>query len=94
MREWIAALRGIGELQEVTAEVDPHLEITEISDRVMKAGGPALLFTNVKGSDLPVLINQFGSERRMAMGLGGESLDEVAGRIAEIAEMQPPQGLM
>lgn len=94
MREWIDALRGIGELQEVTAEVDPHLEITEISDRVMKAGGPALLFTNVKGSDLPVLINQFGSERRMAMGLGGESLDEIAGRISEIAEMQPPQGLM
>ncbi len=94
LREWIAALRGIGELTEVHAEVDPHLEITEIADRVMKAGGPALLFTNVKGSSMPVLINQFGSERRMAMGLGGTDLDEIAARIANIAEMQPPQGVM
>jgi len=94
LREWIVALRGIGELTEVHAEVDPHLEITEIADRVMKAGGPALLFTNVKGSSMPVLINQFGSERRMAMGLGGTDLDEIAARIANIAEMQPPQGVM
>ncbi len=94
LREWIAALRGIGELTEVHAEVDPHLEITEIADRVMKAGGPALLFTNVKGSSMPVLINQFGSERRMAMGLGGTNLDEIAARIANIAEMQPPQGMV
>ena len=94
LREWLDALRGIGELVEVQAEVDPHLEITEIADRVMKAGGPALLFRNVKGSDMPVLINQFGSERRMAMGLGGSDLDEIAGRIAAIAQMQPPQGMM
>ena len=94
LREWLDALRGIGELVEVDAEVDPHLEITEIADRVMKAGGPALLFRNVKGSDMPVLINQFGSERRMAMGLGGSDLDEIAGRIAAIAQMQPPQGMM
>ncbi len=94
LREWIGVLREMGELVEVTAEVDPHLEITEVADRVMKAGGPALLFTNVKGSRLPVLINQFGSEQRMARGLGGESLDQIAGRIAQIAQMQPPQGVM
>ena len=94
LREWIAAIRAMGELVEVHAEVDPHLEITEIADRVMKAGGPALLFTNVKGSKMPVLINQFGSERRMAMGLGGTDLDQIASRISEIAEMQPPQGVM
>ncbi|MSO43730.1 MAG: menaquinone biosynthesis decarboxylase [Thermoleophilia bacterium] len=94
IREWMAALRDIGELVEVHAEVDPHLEITEIADRVMKAHGPALLFRNVTGSNLPVLINQFGSERRMAMALGGESLNQIAGRIAKIAEMQPPSGVM
>jgi 4-hydroxy-3-polyprenylbenzoate decarboxylase len=94
LREWMAAIRSMGELVEVHAEVDPHLEITEIADRVMKAGGPAVLFTNVKGSRLPVLINQFGSERRMAMGLGGTDLDQIASRISEIAEMQPPQGVM
>ncbi len=94
LREWIRVLRDSGELVEVDAEVDPYLEITEISDRVMKAGGPAVLFRNVRGSALPVLINQFGSERRMARGLGGEDLDQIAARIAHIAEMQPPQGLM
>lgn len=94
IREWMDSLRSIGELVEVTAEVDPHLEITEIADRVMKAGGPALLFRNVRGSDMPVLINQFGSERRMSMGLGGESLDGLAERISELVELQPPQGLM
>ncbi len=93
LREWVRRLGAAGELVEVHAQVDPYLEITEIADRVMKAGGPALLFRNVTGSDLPVLINQFGSERRMSMALGGGDLDSIAARIAEIAEMQPPQGL-
>jgi 4-hydroxy-3-polyprenylbenzoate decarboxylase len=65
LRDWIDHLRREGELHEVTAEVDPHLEISEITDRVTKAGGPALLFTNVRGSSMPLLINQFGTERRM-----------------------------
>ncbi|MCU0307075.1 MAG: menaquinone biosynthesis decarboxylase [Thermoleophilia bacterium] len=94
LREWVARLKAEGELVEVTAEVDPHLEITEIADRGMKGGAPALLFRTVRGSRMPVLINQFGSERRMAMGLGTESLDALAGRIEELIELQPPQGLV
>ena len=94
LRDWIELLRAEGELAEITAEVDPHLEITEIADRTMKAGGPALLFRNVRGSPMPVLINQFGTERRMCLALGVESLDEVArsGRRRARAA-QPPQGL-
>ncbi|HYD16796.1 MAG TPA: menaquinone biosynthesis decarboxylase, partial [Candidatus Nanoarchaeia archaeon] len=88
LREWIAALERAGELKRVKAEVDPILEITEITDRVSKwgardgrgPGGPALLFENVKGyPGQQVLINQFGSERRMKLALGVDSLDEVAG---------------
>src|SRR5438876_12098614 len=83
LREWIGALERAGELRRIKAEVDPVLEITEIADRVSKSpgGGKALLFENVKGSKLPVLINQFGSARRMQMALGVDSLDEIAGRI-------------
>ena len=77
LREWIDLLGREGELVEVTAEVDPHLEITEIADRVIKAGGPALLFRNVRGSALPLLINQFGTERRMCLAFGVERLDEL-----------------
>ena len=70
-----------GELVRVTAEVDPDLEITEIVDRIVKAGGPALLFENPKGSSHP-LINQFGTERRMCLAFGVESLDELGDRVA------------
>jgi 4-hydroxy-3-polyprenylbenzoate decarboxylase len=94
LRDWIDALRSAGELHEVTAEVDPHLEITEITDRVVKAGGPALLFRNVKGSSLPLLINQFGSERRACLAFGVERLDELGERVAEVLEMTPPEGLV
>ncbi len=94
LREWIDALRKAGELVEVTAEVDPHLEITEIADRVMKRQGPALLFTNVRGSRMPVLINQFGSWRRLGMALGVDHPDDLAGRISELLELQPPQGVV
>jgi 4-hydroxy-3-polyprenylbenzoate decarboxylase len=94
LRSWIAELRGAGELVEVTAEVDPELEITEITDRVSKAGGPALLFTNVKGHDLPLLINQFGSERRMCMALRAPDLDAIGRRIEDILDLQPPQGIV
>jgi 4-hydroxy-3-polyprenylbenzoate decarboxylase len=94
LREWIDALRDAGELVEVKAQVDPHLEITEILDRTMKAGGPALFFTNVRGSELPVLGNQFGTERRMCLALGVSSLDEIADRLADVLELTPPQGLL
>ncbi len=82
-----------GELVRVQAEVDPHLEVTEITDRTVKAGGPALLFENPKSSH-PLLINQFGSERRMCLALGVERLDDVAARLEDVLEMQPPQGLV
>jgi 4-hydroxy-3-polyprenylbenzoate decarboxylase len=93
LRDWIALLEREGELVRVDAEVDPHLEITEINDRVVKSGGPALLFTNPKGSSHPLLINQFGTERRMCLAFDAPSLDSVAGRLEDVLEMQPPQGL-
>ena len=93
LREWIDLLRREGELSEITAEVDPYLEITEITDRVVKSGGPALLFSNVRGSRMPLLINQFGSERRMCLAFGVEQLDDVAAKLRDVLEMTPPQGL-
>src|SRR4051794_27625725 len=93
LRAWIALLEREGELVRVAAEVDPHLEVTEIVDRTVKAGGPALLFERPKGSDRPLLVNQFGTERRMCLGFGVERLDDVATKLADVLEMQPPQGL-
>src|SRR5262245_19609331 len=93
LRAWIAFLEREGELVRISAEVDPHLEITEIADRTVKAGGPALLFERPKGSEVPLLINQFGTERRWCMAFGVESLDEVAAKLAGVLEMQPPEGL-
>ncbi len=94
LRDWIARLEKAGELTRVNARVDPHLEITEITDRVTKAGGPALLFTNPAGSEHPVLINQFGSDRRIAMALRCETLDELGGRVQELLDLQPPHGVV
>jgi 4-hydroxy-3-polyprenylbenzoate decarboxylase len=94
LREWIALLEREGELVRVDAEVDPHLEVTEIVDRTVKADGPALLFERLKGSERPLLINQFGTERRMCLAFGVESLDDLGSRVADVLEMQPPQGLV
>src|SRR5436853_7272212 len=94
LREWIRLLEREGELARVAAEVDPHLEVTEIVDRVVKAGGPALLFERPVGSSHPLLINQFGTERRMCLAFDAASLDAVADRLADVLEMQPPQGLV
>jgi 4-hydroxy-3-polyprenylbenzoate decarboxylase len=103
LRQWIAALDRAGELKKIKTEVDPILEITEIADRVSKGaakkygrpGGPALLFENVKGGNgVPVLINQFGSERRMQMALGVDSLDEIAERIRQLLNMKSPEGFL
>jgi 4-hydroxy-3-polyprenylbenzoate decarboxylase len=90
--EFIDALRKAGELHVVAASVDPRLEISEITDRVVKAGGPALLFTDVKGSRFPVLTNQFGTQRRMAMALDATHLDEVAARIRKLIDLALPAG--
>jgi 4-hydroxy-3-polyprenylbenzoate decarboxylase len=94
LREWIALLEREGELVRVAAEVDPDLEITEIVDRTVKAGGPALLFEHPKGSRHPLLINQFGTERRMCLAFGVQSLDDLGKRVADVLEMQPPSGLI
>ena len=87
LRSWIDELRRAGELVEIEAEVDPHLEVTEIVDRTVKAGGPALLFTNPGGSEHPLLINQFGTERRMCLAFGESSLDGVARKLEDVLEM-------
>ena len=94
LREWIALLEREGELVRISAEVDPDLEITEITDRVVKSGGPALLFENPKGSSHPLLINQFGTEKRMCLAFGVRKLDDLAAKLGEILELQPPQGLV
>jgi 4-hydroxy-3-polyprenylbenzoate decarboxylase len=94
LRHWIRTLEKHGELKRVREEVSPELEITEITDRVSKSGGPALLFENVKGHPgHQVLINQFGSERRMALALGVERLDEIAERIHGLMNIKAPEGL-
>jgi 4-hydroxy-3-polyprenylbenzoate decarboxylase len=104
LREWIKALEKAGELKRVRDEVSPELEITEITDRVSKMGtaqekyapgGPALLFENVKGHPgRSVLINQFGSKRRMAMALGVERLEEIAERISGLMNLKAPEGFL
>src|SRR5438445_2561491 len=94
LRSWIALLEREGELVRISAEVDPHLEVTEITDRAVKAGGPALLFEHPKGSRHPLLINQFGTERRMCLAFDAPSLDAVGSRLGEVLEMQPPEGLV
>ena len=93
-RDWIDLLEREGELQRVAVEVDPDLEITEIVDRTVKAGGPALLFESPKGARHPLLINQFGTERRVCLGFGVDDLDELGQRLEDVLEMQPPQGLV
>src|SRR5437660_8493696 len=94
LRAWIDLLEREGELVRIGAEVDPDLEITEIVDRTVKAGGPALLFENPKGASHPLLINQFGTERRMCLAFGVDSLDDVGRKVSDVLEMQPPSGLM
>ena len=94
LREFVAALEAQGELQRISAEVDPYLEITEICDRTLRAGGPALLFENVKGHEMPVLGNLFGTPRRVALGMGQDSvaaLREVGELLAFLKEPEPPK---
>ncbi|MBT3069245.1 UbiD family decarboxylase, partial [Rhodoferax sp. U11-2br] len=70
LRDFIAQLEQNGQLKRITREIDPYLEMTEISDRTLRAGGPALLFENPKGYRMPVLTNLFGTPDRVAMGMG------------------------
>ncbi len=102
LRDWIKALDRAGELKRIRTEADPILEITEITDRVSKSrdrdgnvGGKALLFENLKGHrNSSLLINQFGSARRMQMALEVNSLDEIAGRIRAFMDVKSPQGFL
>ena len=95
LREFIHLLEQAGELKRVKAEVDPYLEITEISDRTLRAGGPALLFENPKGSSVPLLANLFGNTKRVAMAMGQEDLEglrDVGRLLAFLKEPSPPKG--
>src|SRR5512142_1799117 len=94
LREFVRALEINGELKRITCEVDPILEITEFADRAVKRGGPALLFERPKGYNIPVLINAFASMRKMEIALEVDSVETVAGRIAEYLEMRLPEGLI
>jgi len=96
MRGFITELEAKGLLKRISCEVSSELEITEISDRVLKAGGPALLFERVKGYDMPVLTNLFGTAERIALGMGRESADELRGigeLLAFLKEPEPPKGI-
>jgi len=96
LRDFITALEQRGELKRITAEVDPHLEMTEIADRTLRAGGPALLFENPRGSNVPVLANLFGTEHRVALGMGAESvsaLREIGELLAYLRQPDPPKGM-
>ena len=96
LRDFIHSLEKQGELVRITVEVDPDLEMTEICDRTLRAGGPALLFENPKGYDYPVLANLFGTPRRVALGMGQEdvaSLREVGKLLAMLKEPEPPKGM-
>ena len=96
LRDFIKQLEKRGELQRIKVPVDPNLEITEICDRTLKAGGPALLFENPVGSNIPVLANLFGTPERVALGMGETSvaaLREVGQLLAFLKEPDPPKGL-
>ncbi len=96
LREFMAFLEQRGELVRIKQEVDPNLEMTEISDRTLRAKGPALLFENPKGYDTPVLCNLFGTPDRVAMGMGQENvsaLRDVGTLLAFLKEPEPPKGL-
>ncbi|MBB6624701.1 menaquinone biosynthesis decarboxylase [Clostridium gasigenes] len=94
LQTFIKELENKGELKRVTVEVDADLEITEITDRVSKGYGPALLFENVKGSKYPVLINAMGTYERMAMALGVEKINDIGNDIEEFIDMANYMGIM
>ncbi len=95
LREFIDKLEEMGELKRITHEVDPNLEMTEISDRVLRAEGPALLFENPTGYSMPVLTNLFGTPKRVALGMGEDqvsALRDIGKLLAFLKEPEPPKG--
>ena len=96
LRDFIKQLEKQGELKRITVPVDPYLEMTEICNRTLRQGGPALLFENPIGYNIPVLGNLFGTPRRVAMGMGAESVTELRGigeLLAALKEPEPPKGM-
>ena len=96
LRDFLTFIEKKGQLKRISAPVDRDLEITEISDRIMKSGGPALLFENVRGFDVPLVINVFGSRERTGWALGVDAWEELEGRIDRLLSLAlgpPPKGL-
>ncbi|MDE2389661.1 MAG: UbiD family decarboxylase, partial [Betaproteobacteria bacterium] len=96
LRDFLAQLEALGELKRIQTEVDSKLEMTEICDRILKEQGPAVLFENPKGHTMPVLGNLFGTPKRVALGMGQESVEalrEVGKLLAYLKEPDPPKGL-
>ncbi|WP_020682429.1 4-hydroxy-3-polyprenylbenzoate decarboxylase [Marinobacterium rhizophilum] len=96
LRDFMAMLEARGELKRISQPIDPKLEMTEICDRTLRAGGPALLFENPKGYDYPVLANLFGTPERVALGMGEETVEalrEVGKVLAQLKEPEPPKGM-
>lgn len=96
LRDFISQLESQGDLKRIGLEVDPYLEITEICDRTLRANGPALLFEKTKGSSIPLLGNLFGTPKRVAQGMGEDSVDalrDVGKLLAYLKEPDPPKGL-
>jgi 4-hydroxy-3-polyprenylbenzoate decarboxylase len=92
LRSFLRALEREGDLKRIKVEVDPHLEVGEIVDRVNRAQGPALLFENVKGASMPLAMNVFGTERRLAKALGLKSAEDIAEKIAGLLKPELPHG--
>ena len=96
LRDFIRQLESKGELVRISQPIDTDLEMTEIADRTLRAGGPALLFENPKNHSMPVLANLFGTPQRVAMGMGQDSVEalrEVGKLLAYLKEPEPPKGL-
>ena len=96
LREFLAMLETNGDLVRIKEEIDPNLEMTEIADRTLRGGGPALLFENPKGYDVPLLANLFGTEKRVAQGMGADSIEalrEIGELLAYLRQPDPPKGM-
>ena len=96
LRDFIGFLENKGELRRITVPVSHELEITELADRAVKTGGPALLFERVEGFDVPVLINIFGTHQRVAWALGVDDIEQLAGKIKDTLGLVqgPPVGII
>src|SRR3954469_15691769 len=93
LQDFVAALERDGDLARVRVPVDPHLEVTGIVQRVLRERGPALLFENPTRGRMPLLMNAFGTPRRMARALGVDDLDEIGARIGELLKPELPRGI-